>query len=112
MADITYFRENMPMPQPKFKVGDEVKFINNGNGRNTPEYYYERSGIPGHMIKHGVSTLRENYKAKVVNFFNEFIIVEFEDERIEEENRTTILGFKEKDLELDKVLNWKKRMEG
>ena len=107
MNDYANFMASMPIPEPKFKIGDEVTFINPMYKGSVPNYYYESHGIPVEMIKHGHSSLKKDYKAKVVKMCNEFIIVEFEDG----ENSKTALGFKEGDLVLNKVTNWRKRME-
>jgi hypothetical protein len=91
------------------KIGDRVKFKGSNEKNYIPNYYTEDSGIPTEMIRHGNTQLsKEYYKdfAKIVNFFRELVIVEYEDNR----HHFVRLGFKEENLELIKPLSWREEM--
>lgn len=78
----------------KFKIGDRVKFRGKGDVNQIPKYYTQHHGIPKEKIVHGNIILNENYKkdfARVVDVYNEFYIVEYEDYT----NNKVRLGFKE-----------------
>lgn len=83
----------------KFKKGDKVEFIFGDNKTKIPTYYTDSDGIPRKLIIHGNTDVGEGYKlhkAKIVDKYKEFFMVEFDDDT----NEKVRLGFKAESLML------------
>lgn len=75
----------------KYKIGDSVEIL------NISEYKTDNDGIPRKLMIHGSATLhRSDPKAKIVDIYNEFYIVNF----INAYGSEMQLGYLEQDLEL------------
>jgi len=97
------------MKQPKFKVGEKVKFKNITN--TIPDFYYGKFTIKfqDKYIKHGSTHLHKDYYkdyGTVIALIDEYVIVKYKD--INEKN--VQLGFLLKDLISSKITDWEKEI--